>query len=202
MEEGWRRGEPLYFAMRQFQGRFAPYVAQRANILHYLESGRPLEAEHLVGIRLERGSLIRNSGLGAVPKEERLSAAKVAAEIQLRERDPFDTRSVNDFLRLLDLCRKHGIRVLLVKFPLTADYIKEAVKYVDIDRHDRRVADLLAGRAGVALLDARSKFPDRLELFTDSNHVNSRGSKLLAREIHRSLRKLAAGTGWPDSAEH
>ncbi len=182
----------LYFAMRQLQGRFAPYVAPRANIVHYLESGRPLESEHLVPIPIERGSLIRSNGLGGIPKQKRLSAAQSAAAIHLRERDAFDPQRVDDFLRLLDLCRTRGIRVLLVKFPLTADYLDEAAKYVDIDAHDRRVAELVADRPGLALLDARSMLGNRIELFTDSDHLNSRGSKLLAAEINRSLGRLAA----------
>jgi hypothetical protein len=200
LEEGWRRGELLYFAMRQLQGRYAPYVAQRANIVHYLESGRPIESEHLVPVPIERGSLIRSKGLDTVPKQQWQTAAKVAAEIHLGGREPFDSRPVEDFGRLLDLCSESGIRVLLVKFPLTAEYLVEAGRYVDVDEHDQRVQELIEGRPGVTLLDARSRFSDRIGLFTDSDHLNSRGAKLLASEINRSLAELAqeADSGFGD----
>ena len=115
--------------------------------------------------------------------------------MHLGRREPFDPRNVDDFDRLLDLCDEKGIRVLLVKFPLTREYLDAAEPFVDIDGHDRRVADLVDDRAGVAVLDVRSRFPDRTELFTDPDHLNSRGAKLLAADINAALGRLAANPG-------
>ncbi len=195
LEEGWRRGEPLYFAMRQIQGRYAPYAGARANILHYLQSGRPLESEQLMDVAIRRGSLVRKAGFDAIAKAERTAAARLRAAMHLRRRESFDPRNVDDFGRLLDLCHEKGIRVLLVKFPLTREYLDAADPLIDIDEHDRRLAELVDDRAGVAVLDVRSRFSDRAELFTDPDHLNSRGAKLLAAGINAALGRLAANPG-------
>ena len=39
LEEGRRRGRLPFYALRQFQGLYAPYVSERRNILSYLQTG-------------------------------------------------------------------------------------------------------------------------------------------------------------------
>ncbi len=191
VEEGWRRGETLYYTMRQLQGRFAPYVGQRAEILHFLAFGRPLTLAHLTRVPLERGSLVQPNWHERVPAAERQRLARLGARMQLNHRDPFHPRHVEDFLRLLDLCHERKIRVLLIKFPMSAEYLAAAATYTDINEHNRRVADLLKGRTGVAVLHTRTKFADRPDLFTDATHLDSAGAKVLAAEINRALDSLA-----------
>jgi hypothetical protein len=191
VEEGWRRGELLYYTMRQVQGRFAPYAGQRAETLHFLAFGRPLTLAHLTQVPMERGALILPSWHERVPVAERQRLARIGALVQLNRRDPFHPRHVEDFLRLLDLCHERKIRVLLIKFPMSAEYLAAAEAYTDIQKHNRRTDELLKGRTGVAVLHTRTKFADRPDLFTDATHLDSTGAKVLAAEINRALDSLA-----------
>ncbi len=146
-------------------------------------------------VPIRRGSLLRKAGFDALSNEQRTGAARLRAAMHLRRRESFDPRNVDDFGRLLDLCHEKGIRVLLVKFPLTREYLDAADPFVDIDGHDRRLAELVDDRAGLAVLDVRSRFSDRAELFTDPDHLNSRGARLLAASINAALGRLAANPG-------
>jgi hypothetical protein len=192
IEEGWRRGELLYYTMRQVQGRFAPYMGQRANILHFLETGAPFEGEHLVRVKMNRGTLVAMRGLEGKTSRERVDDATWKAAVHLEGYEPFHPQRVADFLRLLDYCEEQGILVLLVRFPLTAEYLEAAASHVDIEKHDRRVMELIANRPGVAVLDVRSRFADNARLFIDPDHLTSLGSKRLAPAIDRALVRLAA----------
>lgn len=87
--------------------------------------------------------------------------------------------------RLLERCRAHGVKAILIGPPVTA--VHRAVYTDDVESAFRAHLKDLAKRYGVGYVDYRERLPD--DLFLDNHHTNAEGartfSRLLAEEVVR-----------------
>ncbi len=190
VEIGRKRGRPFEYAIRQQLGHFAPYVGRRNFMLSHLGRGE-IRGVHLDGnSRMERGALLSDETLTPLSKQVRARRAKRRADLHFGDGAPFHPLLFDYFRRIIALCADHDIEVLVVKFPLTPDYVTAASRHIDLAEFDRELDALIAPYANAHLLDARSWFKGDPSLFRDSDHLNAKGASKLSRTIRRELSEL------------
>jgi len=189
---GWRRGSPFLYAVNWLQGRFAPYVSERRNILSYLETGRPAEMRWLHSVDLERGALVGSGSIRSKTPEQRLSFAKERTQAHFGAEEPISPYPEHYFREILELCSAHPVEAIVVQLPMTDEYLEAAAEFIDARTFDQRVRALIAPYPNVHLAETREVFSGQPHLFVDSDHLNERGavrfSRKLRNEYIRALR--------------
>jgi hypothetical protein len=94
------------------------------------------------------------------------------------------------YLKILDLCRQHKIHLVLLRMPLTDEYLKYARKLIDIDKLDRDILEL-TGRhfSDYRVFDYRNEFHGQPWYFFNADHVNPAGATIISRKIREELEK-------------
>ncbi|MEI7661785.1 MAG: hypothetical protein WCK34_06300 [Bacteroidota bacterium] len=94
------------------------------------------------------------------------------------------------YCRILALCRQYKIHLVLLRMPLTDEYLKYARKLVDIDKLDRDIISLTRDHCSdFRLFDFRDEFRGRPEYFFNADHVNPAGATIISRKIKEELEK-------------
>lgn len=189
-ELGRLRGQPLLYLVRGITGRHAPYMGQRFTILKYLDSGLPPDLPFAVHLKMARGSFESQTSEADRPRGERRGVIEERLRMQFPHHE-FDEVAALYFSRVLELCRKKGIGVLVVRYPLTAAYLRGVDEIAAEMGLEGRLAELLAPHPEVRLLDARAEFVGNLSLFADVDHLNVRGARRFTPRIRAELEALA-----------
>lgn len=186
LEIGRRRGEPLRYAVNGWLGRYAPYVGQREGILRYLETGSAPQLTMHRQLAMERGSFLYPGSWTDVPEPTREELARQRADLHFPS-PGFDDVSGSYFRETLALASAAGLRVVVVRYPLSREYLEASRPFVETARVDARLAEILAEHREVLLLDARRDYADRPQLFIDPDHLNGRGARRFTRRVRRLL---------------
>lgn len=194
-----------------------PVTPEWARYIDYLEIGRlrgrwPHFARELLVLRLfgfrgeyrrfwEQGLLARgrppaaNIDRGFIPragfflKKGRIMRGQRRARRQLQGVELFSPDMVLYFNRILGLARERGLKVVLVRFPVTPEYLREVETLVAVDDFYARVRRL-AG-PGVSFIDRHQALqhpPGRF--FRDAQHLNLDGAERFSDLIRSDLERL------------
>ena len=93
--------------------------------------------------------------------------------------------------RIVALARTHGVRVIAVRYPSTAEYLES------VTPEDEAVINRALGADGIGeVLDFRNVFADA-SYFKDPDHLSAKGVAslmlLMEHETHRRLRATSPG---------
>jgi hypothetical protein len=175
LELGALRGDRLGYAGRWAKAGAAPYVGELDVALQWLTRSRHF-----------RDPTARDAPWTVADVEGGVEAARR----HLLGSDPWDEAMVDALRRLVADLRERGIRVILVRFPVTAAYAKESRRLgADPARRDALLAELQAG-GGVDHLDHEALFFGRPDLFGDGDHLAPRGKRLFTDVLARDLARL------------
>lgn len=188
---GRARGELLRYGSAGFLGRYAPYAGMRSDILHYLETDTAPQLAAHVGHELVRGSYLARNSFANVPEAEREQAVRTRMLFHF-PRVGFDEVAGDYFRRTLELARDRGVTAVVVRFPLTKEYLLASRPWMEGARLNERVDAILADHPEAIVVDARFDFAERLGLFVDPDHLNGKGSLRLTRRLRRLLASLAS----------
>jgi len=96
--------------------------------------------------------------------------------------------------KILQLCQDYGVKVVLIKYPITREMFTEESKIVAPDPLYREVT-AIASRYPVyqGLLDYHDLFFDHPEYFFDPDHLNVKGSDLFTTRLAEDLRAKESG---------
>ncbi|MEZ4235766.1 MAG: SGNH/GDSL hydrolase family protein [Myxococcota bacterium] len=174
-ELGARKHRRWDFAQRALKASLAPYVGEWPTVLQYLTASRhfrdPGEAQGVANlVHIEGGvEVARRHFQGA---------------------DPWNDDMVWAFRRLLDDLRGRGIRVVLVRYPVSRAYFFEAQRLgVDVAKRDALLAEV--GAPGVVdHLDFERALFRTPDLFADGDHLNPAGKRQFSRILAERLRAL------------
>jgi hypothetical protein len=192
---GADRGKISEYAAHHLIGRHAPYVGNRKFNLQYLEKQKVPLAFFMSGVKMELGSALTPHSLLDIPEARWSGVAAYRAAQTHADGDPFNPVAMDYFDRILQLCADEGIQVLVVKFPLTPVYLNAVASFVDLDEFDARLDALIGSYPNVQLMDARSLYSERLEYFSNHDHLNRKGSTRFARKVRARLESLRARRG-------
>ena len=102
--------------------------------------------------------------------------------------DNSDLGAVKYYGRILDLCRKYNIRPILLRMPLTDEYLEHAGKMVNLEKLDRAIIAVSRIHCpNFRLFDFRNEFHGKPEYFFNADHVNSTGAIIISRKIKKEL---------------
>lgn len=106
------------------------------------------------------------------------------------DREWFSEKALFYFNRIKALCHKEGIRVVFVRFPVSEQYVDAASRFIPLEEFDALTQELVSDWPGAVLLDYRSLYFGRDDLFTDLNHLNVEGSTLFSQRLRGDLAQL------------
>ena len=92
------------------------------------------------------------------------------------------------YRRILCLCRQHKIHLILLRMPLTDEYLKYARKLVDIEKLDRDIIEFTCKNCSdYQVFDFRNEFHGQPEYFFNADHINPAGATIISRKIKEQL---------------
>lgn len=92
------------------------------------------------------------------------------------------------YLKILDLCRQYHIRLLLLRMPLSDEYLRYAGKMIDIEKLDREIIDLTRKHCNnFEVFDYRNEFRGKSEYFFNADHINPEGVAIVTQKIKAEL---------------
>jgi hypothetical protein len=92
------------------------------------------------------------------------------------------------YLRILSLCRQYKIHLILLRMPLTDEYLKYARALIDIDQLDREIIELTGSNCDdYQVFDFRNEFHGKPWYFFNADHVNPAGAAIVSRKIKKEL---------------
>lgn len=173
VELGLRKGQPFRYASRLTKARFAPYVGEMDVVLQFLT-----RSKHFRDPTGESASL-------QLPVFE--TGAK-AARRHLSGADPWDPDMEWAFLRLVDDLERRGLKIVVVRYPVTQSYASESRTL----GADPALRDALLKRLGdrVVHLDYEALFFERPAMFVDGDHLGAVGKRKFSEQFASDLRAL------------
>lgn len=184
---GRSEGAPLFGWVEGLRGRFAPYVAQRANLLAFLETGEPPEVRWLAQVPMSAGALASDNKMTRFSRAGRRAKAAERVRFHFGEQPAIDATLVEYLDRILALCEERGVLALFVRFPLSDAYLESLAAHFDPAPVDAHIEARVARAPAAELLDARNAFHQQPAMFADVDHLNRNGAAALARLIARRV---------------
>jgi hypothetical protein len=183
LDLGRRKGNIPRYLGKLGQGTLVSYWGQGDDFQGYfrsLFSGR----EGLDELRL--GFIVSHDDYALVKNHERRGRER--ASHQLRGHVNFDRDFVQYFGLCLRLVRNRGKRMVLVRYPVTAEYLDHAEKLVTAEPPPE--IQRAIEKTGAVILDYRRAFLGRKDLFSDPNHLNETGARELSAALKIDLEAL------------
>jgi len=92
------------------------------------------------------------------------------------------------YLKILDLCRQHHIHLVLLRMPLTDEYLKYAHKLINIEQLDQEIVDLTRKNYdNFDVFDFRHEFQGKPWYFFNADHVNPTGAAIISHKLKEQL---------------
>lgn len=113
------------------------------------------------------------------PQDERNRRAAERAKIHLTRVMTEENR--RRYLDILELCRRHNIKVIALRYPLSPEYIAETQHY-DLTPLHGHYRDIHFNR----FLDYTFLLPDQKD-FLDMDHMNEAGVKIFLERLYKDL---------------
>ncbi len=94
------------------------------------------------------------------------------------------------YRRILALCRQYRIHLILLRMPLTDEYLKYARKIVNLDKLDRQIVEF-TGRYSTdfEVFDFRNEFHGRPDYFFNADHINPAGAAIISNKIKDEIER-------------
>ena len=94
------------------------------------------------------------------------------------------------YRKILTICKEYKIRLLLLRMPMTDEYLKYARKMVDIDKLDREILEVTRANCNdFKMFDYRNEFHGKPEYFFNADHINPVGANIISMKIKEELEK-------------
>lgn len=172
LELGRRKEARFSYAGRWAKAKLAPYTGELKTTLQFLT-----HTKHF------RDAQNPSASLALTVFED----GTQAAQRHLQGASPWDPDMVWAFRRILEDCRQAGLRVVLVRYPVTRSYAEEARRLgADPALRDALLAEVRSDGV-VDHLDFEAVFFDEPELFGDGDHLNPLGKRRFSRLLTRAL---------------
>lgn len=175
LEVGRVQGDPWGAFQRLLKAKVFPYAGE-LRTLNQLRSKR-----FGFGEDLPTGSILQH------PANERRYNALQDAKLHLQGADPVDPSLLWAFRQLLGWAEERSVRVVLVGFPVTQDYVRWTERTDARERVRAEVIEPLLAEGRVTYVDHRDLFAERDDFFSDSNHLNNAGRIAFSRYLKKEL---------------
>lgn len=124
--------------------------------------------------------------------KRRLAWAK--ANLFLTRGSYFDPTIKAYYKKILQLCQSHGVKVLMIRYPMTREFHEEEIRIVPERQLFSEVQSIAEQYpVFVKLFDYHNLFFDHPEYFFDPDHLNIKGSDLFTRRFAEDMKQLESG---------
>jgi hypothetical protein len=175
------------------EGKFFSYVGNykdvQLSILYRIKMGK-VEMYH--GYRAHRDY----HNFADEPDKQKTAWDK--ANLILSKEEYFDPAIRVYFEKILQLCQDHGVKVIMVRMPMTKEFNIEEGKLVPEQKLLSEVQAITSKYPNfVRALDYHDLFEDHPDYFFDPDHLNIKGADLFTTRLAEDLKKLDSG-GFPE----
>ncbi|MDH5682010.1 MAG: hypothetical protein OEZ36_10510 [Spirochaetota bacterium] len=173
--------------IKYLKGRFIPYAGEKDTLFQWKTLRKRNYRINKWGFKSRGGQ-----DFSKLPNRKRLKMAKkrVGKSLVKEKKQLIKPIAVKYFSLFLSLCEKHNIHVILLKSPLSKEYLQEAMKYVSIKDFYTSLDAIIKKHKHVTVLDYQTAYINRNELFADQDHLNEKGSRILTKKINEEIKKL------------
>jgi hypothetical protein len=113
------------------------------------------------------------------------------ANLILSKESYLDSTMCIYFEKILQLCDKNNIRVILVRLPMSKEFYEEETRIVPADKLYADIEKIASGYTTYyGILDYHNLFFDHPEYFFDPDHLNIKGSDLFSEQLASDLKQL------------
>lgn len=92
------------------------------------------------------------------------------------------------YSKILALCKQYNIHLILLRMPLTDEYLKYAGKLVDLDKLDNEIIGITKKHYNdYRVFDFRHEFRGRPDYFFNADHVNPAGATIISNKLKDKL---------------
>jgi len=172
------RGNLARNASAYIKYRMFPYADFLAHLDKYLDSRR--DPEGIEKAVLEK--FLRDFS----QTDDKLGAARRHVQPQLAG-EWWNDEMVFFFERILGLCRERDVRVILVRYPVTAAYAEATEQLLPLEEFDARLQELLEDWPEVEFVDYLTLYAGQDELFADVDHLNGAGMVKFTERVIKDL---------------
>lgn len=182
-----------YYELGKNKGELFRFLQQRLVGEFRIFNGLDFTVELLVegaGLgEIEQGFLMRKLDLSQYPNVPGWAASR--ARYHLEDANYMDPLLFEYFLRMLELLQAHDIYVVLIRFPVTEEYLESVSQYISIEDFYEEVIEILAENGfDYLILDYHDLYYGQYHLFNDPDHLNVSGAELFSLIVRDDLRGL------------
>ena len=171
-ELGAHKGQRFAYAGKWAKDELGPYVGELETVLQYLTRSRHF-----------RDPTDPGASLALAVFED----GPTVARRHFEGADPFDPDMVWAFRRILADLEERGIRVILVRYPVTAGYSRAAEGYGATRELRDRLFDEVGDPGVVDQIDLEEAFVGKREYFGDADHLSHLGKRQFTRLLADEL---------------
>ncbi|MEQ1505503.1 MAG: hypothetical protein ABMB14_24940 [Myxococcota bacterium] len=175
LEIGRVRGDRWDYVGRQLKASIFPYAGELRTI------------NQLRTKRFGFGEDLPTGSFGDLSVPERRLAALTQAKEHFKDADLMDPGLRWAFDSLIRWADEHGVKVVLVAFPVTAMYDGWVQRLGIRERVQREVVDPVTANPNHVYLDFHDLFAGRDHLFSDPHHLNAAGRVAFSRRLRTAL---------------
>lgn len=179
LELGLYKGEVVSFLGKYMEGRFFPYAGKTEHLEQFFTGLMRGRTTIKKGFAMRSGDFTESRDMIAVARER--------AEFHLKDVDYYDEDLVYYLEKLLRLCLDNGIRVVLIKYPVTREYYVEAARLAPVEEINNNIDDIVDRHPEVLLLDYQDAYLDNAHLFYNPDHLNTRGATRFSEDLKSRL---------------
>jgi hypothetical protein len=115
---------------------------------------------------------------------DKLEVAKSQAAEHLGGATIQEPLLLESFTRLLELAAENDVALVFVRFPVSPQYNAAASAYIgDVDAFYAPLLELIESAPNATFIDAHALYFDRLEYFSNSEHLNGTGAEAFTRYL-------------------
>lgn len=145
------------------------------------------------GKKLNGGFLSKKNSFQKTKHQNITKLAKFRVRIHLGKQEYFDDVLLIYFKRLLELCRKHEINAVFIRYPVTREYFQVAKINVPEEQYYSNLKVIIEDYfENPAILDYHDFYWDQLYFFSDVDHLNMYGAEDFSPILWQDLIDLGA----------
>lgn len=171
--------------LKYFEGKFFSYVGNYKDVQLSI-----LYRMKMKNIEIYRGYRPHRDFRNFADEPDRRKLAWSKANLFL-SRDGYFDPAIRIYLeKIFELCQEHGVKVYLIRVPMSKEFYEEELKIVPADRLYTEVEELARNYpVFVKILDYHDLYFDHPEYFFDPDHLNIKGSDLFTERLSQDLYK-------------
>ena len=177
-EVGRYRKKSLLYSVLKIQAYWAPYIGKRESFLRFIET-KDKERKIINGfIPLDE----EPDDMGTLDDK-----AREIIKHHFEGKKLYDESIMHYFWKALEICDNNNMRVVLIRFPVTQQYMNAALNWIDEKAEEELMRGIKIKYPKATVLDYRNIYFNNPQYFKDADHLNRQGADLFSQLIKGNI---------------